>query len=73
MLVDIDIIMRFFYEKTSYKMSINRGENNHNSRCPYKLGENSLISSLSLLVKSFEERIQPYEDCVDTTRGYTLE
>ena len=31
--------------------------------------ENSLISSLSLLVKSFEEEIQPSGDRVDTARG----
>ena len=29
--------------------------------------------SLSLLVKSFEEEIQPFGDRVDTARGYTLE
>ena len=35
------------YEKTSYQMSIN-GENDYNSRCPYKPCGNSLISSLFL-------------------------
>ena len=58
-----------FYEKTSYQMSINRGENDHNWRCPCKPCENSLLSSLYLLVKRFEEEIQPSGDCVDTARG----
>ena len=58
-----------FYEKTSYQMFINKGENEHNSRCPCKPCENSILSSLSLLVKSFEEEIQPSKDYVDTTRG----
>ena len=40
-----------FYEKTSYQMSINRG------RTTTTCG-NSPLSSLSLLVKSFEEEIQ---------------
>ena len=57
MLVDIDIIMRVFMKKILYQMSINRGENDHNSRCPCKPCGNSLHSSLSLLVKRFEEEI----------------
>ena len=31
--------------------------------------ENSILSSLSLLVKSFEEEIQTSRDRVDTVRG----
>ena len=31
--------------------------------------ENSFLSSLSVLVTSFEEEIQPSKDCVDTARG----
>ena len=58
-----------FYEKTSYQMSINRGEDDHNLRGPCKPCGNSLHSSLSLLVKSFEEEIQPSGDRVDTARG----
>ena len=69
MLVDVDIIMRVFYEKTSYQMSINRGEHDHNYRCPCKPCGNSLLSSLSLLLKSFEEEIQPSGDRLDTARG----
>ena len=46
-----------------------QGENDHNSRCPCKPCKNSLLSSLSLLVKSFEEEIQLSEDCVDTARA----
>ena len=68
MLVDIDIIMKVLMKKiipNVYKS----GENDHNSRYPCKPCRNSLHSSLSLLVKSFEEEIQPSEDCVDTARG----
>ena len=74
MLVDTDIIMRVFInKKPTYQMSINRGRNDHNLRCPCKPCGNSFLSYLSLLVKGFEEEIQPSKDCVDTTRGYTLE
>ena len=45
------------------------GENDHNSRYPSKPYENSLFSSLSRLVKSFEEEIQPSRDHVDTATG----
>ena len=38
-------------------------------QCPCKPCENSLTSSLSLLVKSFEEEIQPSGDRLDTARG----
>ena len=58
-----------FYEKTLIPNVYKYGENDHNSRCPCKPCENSLISYLSLLVKSFEEEIQPSEDNVDTARG----
>ena len=58
-----------FYEKTSFQMSINRGDDDHNCRCPCKPCGNSLLSSLSLLVKSFEEEIQPSEDRVDAAKG----
>ena len=34
---------------------------------------NSLFSSLSLLVKSDEEEIQPFGDLIDTARGWMLE
>ena len=69
MLVDTNIIMRVFMKKTSYQMSIKKGENDHNSRCPCKPCDNSLLSSLSLSVKSLEEEIQPSGDRVDTSRG----
>ena len=49
-------------------MFINKGDD-HNSRCPYKPCENSLLSSISLLVKSFEEETQQIEDRVDITKG----
>ena len=42
-------------------------------KVPCKPRENSLLSSLSLLVKRFEVEIQPSGDRVDITRGQTLE
>ena len=65
----VDIIKRVFIKKSTYQMTINKGENDQNSRCPCKLYENSLISSLSLLVKNFEEEIQPSKDYVHTVTG----
>ena len=62
-----------FYEKTSSYMSINR------ERTTTTLGvHTSLVGilsffSLSLSVKSFEEEIQPSEDCVDIARVSPLE
>ena len=32
----------------------------------------SPLSSLTLLVKSIEEEIQPFGDCVDSARGHKL-
>ena len=69
MLADIDIILKGFYKKSTYQMSINRGRTIINSRFPCKPYKNSHISYLYLLVKSFEEEIQPSKDCVDITRG----
>ena len=69
MLVDIDIIMRVFMEKTSYQISINRGRTTTTEGAPCKPCGNSLLSSLSLLVESFEKEIQPSGDRVDTARG----
>ena len=69
MLVDIDIIMRVFIKKNLIPNICKYGENDHNSRFPCKPCEISLISSLSLLVKSFEDEIQPFGDSVDTARG----
>ena len=69
MLEDIDIIMRVFILKNLYTKCIEIGGNYHNSRCPYKPYEISLMSTLSLLVKSFEEDIKPSGDCADTVRG----
>ena len=58
-----------FYEKNSYQMSINRGRTTTIEGDPCKPCENSLLYSHSLLVKRFEEEIQPSGDRVDTTRG----
>ena len=68
MLVDIDIIMRVFMKKTSYQMSINRGRMTTTQGAHASLA-GILLSSLSLLVKSFEEEIQPSGDRVATARG----
>ena len=57
-----------FYEKTSFQMSINRGRTTTTEGA-----HASLVGILSfllfLLVKSFEEEIQPSGDRVDTARG----
>ena len=55
-----------FYENFTY------GRNNRNTTCPCMLYENSLIYSLSLLMRSSEEEIQSSTDHVDTTKGWTL-
>ena len=68
MLEDVDIIVRVFIKNVCTKC-LYIGENNHNSRCPYKPYENSLIYSLSLLVKSFKEEVQRYRDHVHVVRG----
>ena len=68
MLMDVDTIMSIFIKKyipTVYKYE----ENDQNSRCPCKRCKNSLISYLSLPVKSFEEDIQAFEDSVDIAGG----
>ena len=57
-----------FHGKTLFQMSVKLGENDHNYKCPCKPCGNYLLSSLSLLVKSFEEEIQPFGDRVDTAR-----
>ena len=58
-----------FYEKTSYQISINREKTTTTKKCPCKPCGNSLLFYLSLLVKSFEEEIQPSGDRVDTAKG----
>ena len=69
MLVDIYIIMWAFIKKV-HILNINKlGENNHKSRCACMLYENYLLSFLSLLVKRFDEEIQPSGDRVDNTGG----
>ena len=45
-----------FYEKTAYQMSINRGKRPQ-LEWSCKPCENALLSSLFLLVKSFEEEL----------------
>ena len=58
-----------FYEKTSFQMSINKGRTTTSEGAHASLVGISLLSSLSLLVKSFEEEIQRSGDRVDTARG----
>ena len=68
MLVNIDIIMWVFIKNPH--TTTQEGKNNHNSRCPCKpCVDSPFCSSLSLLVKSFEEEIQPSVDRVNTARG----
>ena len=51
-----------FMKKLTYQISINRGRTT-------KIYENSLLYSLFLLVKSFEEEIQLSVNHMDTVRG----
>ena len=57
-----------FYKKTSYQMSINKERTTTTVGAHASLVE-ILSIILSLLVKSFEEEIQPSRDRVDTARG----
>ena len=59
----------FYGKKNSHQMSINRVRTTTTQGAPCKPCENSLLSSLSLLVKSFEEEIQPSGDRMDTAKG----
>ena len=58
-----------FYEKTSFQMSISRERTTTTEGAQCKPCRNSLLSSFSLLVKRFEEEVQPSGDCVYTARG----
>ena len=55
--------------KITHNKCLSIGENAHNSRCPCKPCENSLIYSLYLFLEGFEEDIQPLRDRVDNARG----
>ena len=56
--------------KKNYIPNVNKyRENNHNSRCPCKCCESYFLLYLSFLVKSFEEEIQLFGDCVNITRS----
>ena len=50
-------------------LTLELNNNDHNHRWSCKPCDNSLISSLSLRLKSFEEEIQPFRYCVDIYRG----
>ena len=52
-----------------YQISINREKMTITQGGHCKLCMNSLLSSLSLLVKNFEEEIKLFEDQVETARG----
>ena len=69
MLIDIDIIVRVFNKKYIYQMSINRRRTIRPQGADVSLEGILSFFSLSLLVKSFEEEIQPSGDFVDTARG----
>ena len=58
-----------FYEKTLYQMSINRGRTTTTKGAHASLVRILSILLFSLLVKSFEEEIQPSRDRVDNVRG----
>ena len=64
MLINIDIMMRVFMKNLCTKCLEIEGK-----QPQFKVPiENSLLSSLSLLVKRFAEEIQPFEDLMDTIR-----
>ena len=69
MLVDIDIIMRGLYQKSTYQMSINRGRMTTTQGAHASLVRILSFCLFYLLVKSFEEEIQQSKDRVDTARG----
>ena len=62
-----------FYEKFTYPRLINRKRNNITKGAHESFVRIFLISSLSFLVESIEEDIQSFGDCVDITRGWTIE
>ena len=66
MLVDIDIIMRF-----TYPMFINKGKMTTNQGAYMSLLR--IPSLISLLMKSFEDKIQLSNDHMDRAKGKTLE
>ena len=59
--LDIDIIMRFFL-KFTYQIFINKERTTMTQDSHVNLLGKFLLSSLSLLVKSIEEEIQPSSD-----------
>ena len=64
MFVDIDIIMRVFYEKYTYQKSINKGRMTTNQGAYASLVGISPFFSLSL-GEELEDEIQKSGDCVD--------
>ena len=61
-----------FSENFAYPIPIKIGENDHKSRCSCNPCRNFILYSLSLLVKSIEEEIQPFSNGVNTVGGWTL-
>ena len=55
--INIDIVIRVFNKKFTYQMHINKERTTITQGAHVSLVRNSLHSSLSLLVKSFEEEI----------------
>ena len=54
-------------------MSINSCRMTTTQGSPRKPYENSLFYSLSLLMNTMEDEIKPSNDCIDTSRSWTLE
>ena len=66
-LEDIGTIMMIFVKILNTQCLQIRGKRSQLKSC-----DNSLLSSLSLLVKNIEEEIQSVSSRVDITRGWTL-
>ena len=56
-----------FYEKLTNQISINMGKIMTTQGAPWNAYKNSIL--FFLLVESFEEEIQLFDDFVDTIRG----
>ena len=66
MLVDLYIYYEDFYEKSVYQMSLNSGRMTTTQGANVSFMRIIYFSSLYLLVKSFDEEIQPSRDHMDT-------
>ena len=69
MLVNINIIFWGFFENFTYPLLIIKGRMTTHERSHRDFVVDSLILSLSILVKSVEDKMQLFDDSVDNIRG----